>query len=131
MANHLYSACVRPERGYCSIGYTATDANSFQVSGLNPATGLDSNSYLGDRCQTDYIEIVGGGPTVGDVDNFDRFCGNVLNFDATSATLVTVFTSLMPYRVGVVFDGTELDDPTTPSVEYSKGFNIYYSQTAC
>ena len=37
----------------------------------------------------------------------------------------------MPYMVGVVFDGTELDSPPAPSTELSKGFSVYYSQTAC
>ena len=58
MANHLYSACVRPERGYCSIGYTATDATSFQISSQNPNTATDTGAYVGDSCTTDYIEVM-------------------------------------------------------------------------
>ena len=127
LASQLYSICVRAERGFCSIGFTAIDTESFQVSGQNPG----GTSLQGDSCTTDYIEITGGGDSVGANTNYDRFCGNVLNLDPTSSAIVTIFTSLMPYRVGVVFDGTEVDTRPGSSTEYSKGFSLYYSQTAC
>ena len=127
LANQLYSICVRPERGYCSLSYTALDTESFQVSGQNPG----GTSLQGDSCTADYIEIVGGGDSVGANTNYDRFCGNFLNLDPTSTASATIFTSLMPYRVGVVFDGTELDDRPGTFSEYSKGFSLYFSQTAC
>ena len=58
LANQDYSACVRTERGYCSIGYTATDATSFQISSQNPNTATDTGAYVGDSCTTDYIEVM-------------------------------------------------------------------------
>lgn len=127
LANQLYSACVRAERGYCSISYTATDDTSFQLNNQDPG----GTSAQGDSCTADYILLSGSGATADDNTNYDRFCGSYLNLDPTSSAQATVYTSKLPFHVGVVFDGTELDDPTAPSTEYSTGFNIYYSQTAC
>ena len=127
LASQLYSICVRPERGYCSIAFTAVDTDTFQVSGQNPG----GTSGQGDSCTTDYIEIVGGGDSVGANTNYDRFCGNFLNLDPASSAIVTIYTNLVPYKVGVVFDGSEVDTRPGTSSEYSKGFSIYYAQTAC
>ena len=63
--------------------------------------------------------------------NYDRFCGNFLNLDPTSSAIVTIYTNLVPYVLGVVMDGYEVDTRPGSSTEYSKGFSIYYSQTAC
>ena len=95
LANQLYSICVRSERGYCSIGYTAIDTDTFQVSGQNPG----GTSVQGDGCTTDYLEIVGGGDAVGANTNYDRFCGNFFNLDPTSSAIVTIYTNLVPYRL--------------------------------
>ena len=46
---------------------------------------------------------------------------------AGDTTASTVSTRLLPFTLGVNFDGTETDDPA----EYSKGFYIHFSQTPC
>ena len=132
LANQLYSNCIRAERGYCSISYTSTSDTNFQLSGQNPTTITPpATTYLGDSCTTDYIILAGSGDAPDANTNYDRFCGAVLNLDSGSTASATVYTNKMPFHVGVVFDGTELDAPPTTSTEYSKGFNLYYSQTAC
>jgi len=132
LANQLYSNCIRAERGYCSVSYTATSDTNFQLSGQNPTTLTSPDTtYLGDSCTSDYIILAGSGDAPDANTNYDRFCGSVLNLDSGTTTSATIYTNKMPYHLGVVFDGTELDAPPTPSTEYSKGFNIYYSQTAC
>ena len=75
----------------------------------------------------DYITIPDGGSTAGSNTNFARFCGGLLGNTAGDTSASTVITRLLPFSLGVNFDGTETDSPT----ELSKGFYIYYSQTPC
>lgn len=129
IANQLYSVCIRSERGYCSISYTEVGTTGFELSGQTPGAG--DSSVLGDSCTTDYIIIAGAGDSPTANTNYDRFCGGSLNLSPPSSTPATIYTNKMPYMVGVVFDGTELDSPPATSTELSKGFSVYYSQAAC
>lgn len=132
LANQLYSNCIRAERGYCTISYAPTGTTNFELSAQTPAPiTAPTTDYLGDTCTTDYIIIAGGGTAPDANENYDRFCGGIMRASAAIATVATVFTSKMPFHVGVVTDGTELDSPPATTTEYSKGFQIYYSQTAC
>lgn len=121
LANQNYQNCIRTESGYCSISYTAS---TFQVSGTTA-------SLFGDSCTLDYVLIPGAAATAGATPNYDRWCGAFLALTPTSANSA-VLTSKMPFQIGVVFDGTELD-PAGSSGTYTKsaGFQIAYTQTAC
>jgi len=129
LANQKYSNCIRAERGYCSISYSST---SFELSDTASTSPTSPTAFLGDSCTQDYIIIAGGGATADANTNFDRFCGPRLNLDAASTIAAAILTNKMPFHLGVVFDGTELD-VTTPAAltENSKGFEISYTQTAC
>ena len=134
LANQDYNNCIRTEQGYCSIAYTAVSTTSFQVSGQNPpatATGV-----VGPTCTLDFITIPQGDScsSPDPTSTFERFCGSLLT-NAIGTTTGSVCQSKSPFRVGVTFDGTEVDvvppSPPAVTVEYSKGFYIYYTQTAC
>ena len=58
---------------------------------------------------------------------FFRWCGGLLE---PSTTHITVLSARLPFHLLVSFDGTEVDNPAT-AYENSKGFYLYYSQTAC
>jgi len=121
LANQNYQNCIRSESGYCSISYTAS---TFEVSGTT--AGL-----VGDSCTLDYVLIPGGAASAGSTPNYDRFCGAFLAYSPLTANSA-VLTSKMPFQVGVIFDGTELD-PAGASGTYTKstGFQIAYTQVAC
>ena len=76
-----------------------------------------------------------GGMTLGADTTTERYCGNHLEAwnpplpQTSSGAGTTVYSTYMPFQLGVVFDATELD--TATDAELSKGFNIFYQQTAC
>lgn len=134
LANQQYSNCIRAERGYCSIGYTAVTSTDFQLSLITPTASPTAIGNLGDSCSLDYITLFGGGEKVGASTNQDRFCGSLLVYSTSPATLTTertVITNKMPFQVGVNFDGTELDEDSPAGTEWSKGFYLHYSLTIC
>jgi len=129
LANQDYTNCIRTEQGYCSITYTAVSTTSFQLSGQYPPT--TATSIVGETCSQDYIMIQRGGSCPGpDSTTLERFCGSLLA-EAAGTTTSSVCTSAMPFMVGVKTDGTEVDGTSPDVTEYSKGFYIYYTQTAC
>ena len=134
LASQYYSNCIRAERGYCSIGYTAVSTTDFQVSLITPTASPTAIGAVGDTCSLDYIIVPGAGETVDANTNQDRHCGSLLVYTTSPATLTTartIYTNRMPFMVGVNFDGTELDEDSPAGTEWSKGFYLYYSQTLC
>ena len=134
LANQQYTNCIRAERGYCSIGYTAVTSTDFQISLITPTASPTAIGNYGDLCTLDYITIFGGGETATASSNNDRFCGSLLVYDSSPTALTTertVITSKLPFQVGVNFDGTELDEDSPAGTEWSKGFYLYYSQSIC
>merc|ERR1712050_415814 len=125
LANHQYTNCIRVEQGYCSIEYTPVDGK-FGMSG----TAATATANVGDSCTGDRLVIPGGGTSAGATTNFDRFCGSLFSTTDSSNTGITIFTNKLPFTVGVVTDGTEVN-PSAPVSESSVGFYIYYKQTAC
>ena len=99
LANHVYTVCIRQERGHCSISYTEAAAGAWQLGGQSPApASLAAGAGLGDSCQADWVTIPGGGDTAGAATNYDRFCGDRLNLDASSPSPATIYTLVTPYR---------------------------------
>jgi len=130
LANQQYRNCIRTELGYCSISFTEIESDGFQISSIAPSTTV----LTGDLCTTDYVIIPGGGATPGQPTSSDRYCGNHMEVytsdpQPSSGAGTTVFTNKMPFQLGFVTDDTEVD--TTPAAELTKGFSIFYSQTAC
>ena len=130
LSNQNYNNCIRTESGYCSIAYTAVSTTSFQVSLITPTASPASIGAVGDSCTQDFIIVPGGGQTAGATTNYDRFCGSLLVHTAGS-TGQTIKAKKMPFQVGVNFDSTELDEDNPAGTEWSKGFYLYYTQTAC
>ena len=131
LAQHNYRACIRREKGMCSIQYHAASVSDFQISGTT------ASSYsAGSQCYLDYIYIPRGGITTQTTSkkNIDRFCGQGLGIPPTTGTTrTTIYTRNYPFHIGVVFDGSEtVPTPIGSTPEYSKGFKIHYSQNiAC
>jgi len=134
LANQYYSNCIRAERGYCSIGYSAVTSTDFEISLITPTASPTAIGSVGDSCSLDYIIIFGGGETTTANTNQDRYCGSLLIYTTSPATVTTertVLTNKMPFQVGVNFDGTELDENSPAGSEWSKGFYLYYTQSTC
>jgi len=132
LASQQYTNCIRAEQGYCSISYTTPALTDFEMNVQTPTAAPVQAAATGDTCTDDYVLLAGGGASAGAASNFDRFCGGALSSIAgpiTGPAVPTVYTNKMPFQIGVVTDGTELD--ATDANEWSKGFYIYYSQTAC
>ena len=131
LANQHYTNCIRTELGYCSITYTEVGTDGFQISSIAPSTVV----LTGDLCTGDYVIIPSGGLSNGATTTTDRYCGNHLEAwnppspQTSSGASTTIYANKMPFQLGVVFDSTELD--TATGAELTKGFNIYYKQTAC
>lgn len=130
LANQNYNNCIRTESGYCSIYYTAVSTTSFQVSLITPTASPASIGAVGDSCTLDYIVVSEAGASAGATTNIDRFCGSLL-VNTAGTTGQTIYSQKHPFQVGVNFDGTELDEDSPAGNEWSKGFYLYYSQTAC
>ena len=111
LSNTDYTMCVRMERNFCGIQYTAcadsanTPPQAFSITGGSPTLG----SVVGTSCSTDWITIPcatntndpttqSGTPVV----CVDRICGQVFNSATTPNT-----------------------SPNVPVYSYSKPFNIY------
>ena len=69
------------------------------MGGQGPApSSLTSGAYLGDSCVSDWVGVPGGGASAGAATNYDRFCGDRLNLDATNPSPATIYTFMTPYR---------------------------------
>merc|ERR1711953_118242 len=129
-----YEICFRRERGYCSLCFTAqifgTAAialSSFGVSGagstigqnaLDSACGLQTATIAGLATQ-DYIEIVNLQPQIGTTATLGvhKICGYVFDADAANlaihaiaGAIVTACTWQTPFKWGVRFDSSEIQD---------------------
>lgn len=101
LASQVYTVCVRQERGRCAISYTEAAPGAWGLGGQRPApASLAPGAYLGDSCQEDWLGIPGAGDTAGAATNYDRFCGDRLNLDASSPSPATIYTLVTPFRSG-------------------------------
>merc|ERR1712117_21863 len=118
LSNTDYTMCVRMERNFCGIQYTAcpdtvnTPSESFSVTGGSPRLG----SVVGTSCSTDWITIPcatntndpttqSGTPVV----CVDRICGQVFNSATTpnTASPVPVYSYSKPFNIYVHTDSLE------------------------
>lgn len=135
-----YSICVRMERNFCGIQYTAcpdttnSPAQSFSVTGGSPAQG----SVVGTQCSTDWITIPcatntndpttqSGTPVV----CVDRICGEVFNSATTSSgsPSVPVYSFSKPFHIYVHTDS--LEGSSSPAESSNRGFCLNFVQQPC
>ncbi|XP_014249299.1 uncharacterized protein LOC106666516 [Cimex lectularius] len=138
LSNQDYSACVRIERNFCGIQYTACADNmgnrthAFTMSGntmsQNPTTsmigGLGPTACSGDWVIIPCAMNVGRSPSSPPV-CVDRICGGTFNSEV-STTQATVYSTVKPFRLVVHTDNVE-----APNDIGNKGFCLNYVQQPC
>merc|ERR550532_3154491 len=142
LSNTDYTICVRMERNFCGIQYTAcpdtvnAPAMSFSITGQGTE---GSNVGVGtDGCLTDWISIPcatnsnnpsaqSGTPSV----CVDRICGMVFNSAASpgGSASVPVSSYSKPFNIRVHTDS--LEGSTTPAESSNRGFCLNYVQQPC
>ena len=140
LSNTDYTMCVRMERNFCGIQYTAcpdtvsTPSNSFSITGGSPRQG----SVVGTSCSTDWITIPcatntndpttqSGTPVV----CVDRICGQVFNSATTPNTSpsVPVYSYSKPFNIYVHTDS--LEGSSSPAESSNRGFCLNFVQQPC
>jgi len=135
-----YTMCIRMERNFCGIQYTActdsvnTPAMSFSVTGGSPAAG----SEVANSCVTDWITIPcatntndpttqSGTPVV----CVDRICGMVFNsvVTASGSSSVPVYSYSKPFNIYVHTDS--LEGSSAPVESNNRGFCLNFVQQPC
>ena len=159
LAGQEYTACVRREKGYCSICWAAA---IFQLSlqtadsGMTGARGMSEHDkdcgrafipddtvqplYAGFQ---DYVEIPQGRclNQGSDTDSIDRYCGEILACSPAAigletATASTVCSTSLPFRVRVFtdeFEAAAMEDgvPNDATSPPQLGFKMFYQQMRC
>ena len=140
LSNQEYSICVRHERGFCGISYTACeDTDSFSISA--PA-GLP---LVGDTaCTKDWISIpcattstagsskqaAGGQPE----NCIERICGSVFcsvtnnPTNRTDPAHCSIYSFVRPFTIRVHLDSDEVGDGSPAT---NRGFCFRYVQQPC
>ena len=135
LSNTDYTMCVRMERNFCGIQYTAcadsanTPPQAFSITGGSPTLG----SVVGTSCSTDWITIPcatntndpttqSGTPVV----CVDRICGQVFNSATTPNTSpnVPVYSYSKPFNIYVHTDSSEGSSSPAESNNRSELWNI-------
>jgi len=117
LANQNYDICVRPGGDKCSICWgaaIATDGTTRGSFGLSVSTANDeAKSGAGAAaCTTDFVSIPNG-QAVADLDllavsAIETFCGRHLNPASAESADVSVCSAVVPFKLGVSFDGSEV-----------------------
>ncbi|XP_055315358.1 uncharacterized protein LOC129575574 isoform X2 [Sitodiplosis mosellana] len=138
LSNQDYSICIRPERNFCSIQYTAcadTNSNRSRSFTLSGNSNMAVSSMVGggsqgtpNSCVNDWLLI--GCARVADrlpPSNTceDRICGGVFNAEISSMEK-TVISSIRPFRLAFHSDAVE-----APTDVDNKGFCLDYVQQPC
>ncbi|XP_023341394.1 uncharacterized protein LOC111711301 [Eurytemora carolleeae] len=147
LSNTDYTVCIRMERNFCGIQYSAcivstatgtaittTTPRAFSITGGTPTVG----SVVGNSCLTDWITIPcatntndpttqSGSPVV----CVDRICGMVFNSVTTPNTSpnVPVYSFSKPFNVFVHTDS--LEGSSAPAESLNRGFCLNYVQQPC
>ena len=145
--NHIadlnYNICLRRESGCCAVEWSTgspyDQVGLFSVSDPLVTTGTTAGTDAKNRdanCQTDYVMIPQGGDAAKPASlKVDRFCGQALGFCTDAActapsTLGAVYSSVLPFTLGVVTNSDESGDGTTGQPG-NRGFMLQYSQQSC
>jgi len=150
LSNQEYSVCIRSERGFCGISYTAcTDmvhnqSESFTVSEAGLAGEGPPVVKVGDACTTDWVAIpcattstagsskqaVGSTPGT----CVDRLCGEVFcsvtsSAAGNSSSHCPVYSYIRPFTLRLHFDSDEALDGSME--KRNRGFCLDYVQQPC
>ncbi|XP_073976186.1 uncharacterized protein [Rhodnius prolixus] len=138
LSNQDYSACIRMERNFCGIQYTACPDNANNRSSSFTMTGVTTGqapvtSMIGgigpNSCASDWIIIPcamnQGRPPSSPPVCADRICGGTFSSEV-STTAATVYSTVKPFRIVVHTDNIE-----APNDMGNKGFCLNYVQQPC
>ncbi|XP_053987568.1 uncharacterized protein LOC128880976 [Hylaeus volcanicus] len=147
LSNQDYSICIRMERNFCGIQYTAcsvdgqvastTSATSAAQMARNNAFTLTGNtqgtqiaSMTGAACQTDWLTIpcasnLGRLPTAM-MTCVDRICGGTFNAENQSLNSSSVVSTVKPFRL--IFHTDSIEAPNDVG---NRGFCLNYVQQPC
>ncbi|XP_020295651.1 deleted in malignant brain tumors 1 protein-like [Pseudomyrmex gracilis] len=146
LSNQDYSICIRMERNFCGIQYTActedaqgimmttTTAGQIMRSNAFTLTGNTQNTQIasmtGVSCVTDWLSIpcatnLGRIPTT-PLMCVDRLCGGTFNAEPQNLNASSVISTVKPFRLIFHTDGTE-----APADVGNRGFCLNYVQQPC
>ena len=159
LAGQEYTACIRREKGYCSICWSAAifqmslqtaDAGETGARGMSEHDKDCGRAFIPDDTNQplyagfqDYIEIPQGRCLTqgSDTDSIDRYCGEILAcspaaIGVATATASTVCSSVIPFKVRVFtdeFEAAAMEDgvPNDASSPPQLGFKMFYQQMRC
>ncbi|GAB0099803.1 uncharacterized protein DMENIID0001_156900 [Sergentomyia squamirostris] len=138
LSNQDYSICIRSERNFCSIQYTACQdpinnrSRAFTLSGnsniLVPAMVGSGSQNVPNSCPNDWLMI--GCARVADrqpasLTCEDRICGGTFNAEVNSVER-TVSSNVRPFRLAFHTDAVEAPIDTD-----NRGFCLDYVQQPC
>lgn len=150
LSNQEYSICIRNERGFCGISYTAckdtvhTESESFTVSESGLAGGGPAVVKVGDMCTTDWVAIPcattstngGAQQTIGSNPGtcVDRLCGEVFcsvtsTLQGNSSKHCPVYSYIRPFTLRLHFDSDETGDGAPG--HGNRGLCLNYVQQPC
>jgi len=148
LSNTDYTMCVRRERNFCGIQYTACpdsvstpNAMGFSTTGINNPSGTrNTGTNVGAACSTDWLAVPCAtntlSPTVQSDSSVcvDRICGMVWNSIAqaqstTLSTTTSVKSFVSPFNILVHTDATE--GSGSPEDTLNRGFCLDFVQLPC
>ncbi|XP_026461329.1 uncharacterized protein LOC113363056 [Ctenocephalides felis] len=136
LSNQDYSLCVRSERNFCSIQYTACPdtvnnrSRAFTLSGNSNQAVQAMVGAAGspNTCSSDWLSIncaANADRTPPATTCEDRICGGTFSAEI-SMTPATVFSNVRPFRLAFHTDATE-----APTDTDNRGFCLDYVQQPC
>ncbi|XP_025423759.1 uncharacterized protein LOC112693075 [Sipha flava] len=139
LSNQDYTICLRTERNFCSVQYSACDdqmnnrSHAFTLTGntlgQNPVQA-NVGSVGSSPCNSDYLIIPCVSSKQGPVTSVtntcvDRLCGGTLNTDYTTIPN-TLISSVRPFRLSFHTNSVEM-----PNDMGNRGFCLNYIQQPC
>ncbi|XP_077301690.1 uncharacterized protein LOC143922340 [Arctopsyche grandis] len=141
LSNQDYSICIRMERNFCGIQYSACPdqtalggnnrTRSFSLSGNSnlAVPAMIGSSNTPNSCPADWLAIpcvsnIGRPPTAAPSCT-DRICGGTLAAEV-SLQQATIFSTVKPFRLSFHTDGVE-----APNDSGNRGFCLNYVQQPC
>ncbi|KAB0796698.1 hypothetical protein PPYR_10759 [Photinus pyralis] len=132
LSNQDYSICIRAERNFCSIQYTACPDTVNNRSQSFTLAGISTNvvQAMTSTCQADFIIIPMaqnvGRPAGTTAITADRFCGGTLSTETNAMLSSTLRSNVKPFRIWFHTDNVE-----SPTDIGNRGFCLDYVQQPC
>ncbi|KAF2367174.1 CUB domain [Trinorchestia longiramus] len=130
LSNQDYTTCIRTEKNFCGIQYTActdavnTDSESFTVTGSSTSSG----EVGANNCNNDWLTI----PCLSEnsLDPFsncqDRICGGAFSITGNNVDEI-LYSFVRPFNIFYHTNGVEENDGDTNN----RGFCLNYVQQPC